>query len=289
MRTAPWTPLAITIAVAIAIGTLAPRLNAQTADDAKATNPPSIEEIITRANQASYYRGADGRAQVKMTITDAQGRERQRRFTILRRDTPAPADAKEQGDAYTGEQQFYLYFTRPSDVNRMGFLVHKHLDRDDDRWLYLPALDLVKRIAASDKRTSFVGSDFTYEDVSGRRTTDDTHTLREVTEHYYVVDNVPVDPKSVEFAKYTVWIHKETFLPVKSEYVDAAGKVIRTYAALAVETIGGHATVTKSSMKDERTGSTTVLEYSDVEYDIGLPEEVFTERSLRTPPRKWLK
>ncbi len=249
----------------------------------------TADEIVARANQASYYRGADGRAVVKMTISDSQGRERQRRFTILRRDTPPPegSDTKES-DAFTGEQKFYLYFTRPSDVNRMGFLVHKHLDRDDDRWLFLPALDLVKRIAATDKRTSFVGSDFYYEDVSGRRTTDDTHTLKETTQSYFVIENIPLNPKEVEFSKYVVWIHRETFLPVKTEYSDAEGRVLRTYQALGVETIGGYPTVTKSSMKDERTGSTTVMEYSGVKYDLGIPEEIFTERSLREPPRQWL-
>lgn len=250
------------------------------------TKSPSVEEIVARTNQASYYSGKDGRAKVTMTITDSQGRERNRRFTILRRDEPGPEGS---GDEFTGEQQFYIYFERPADVNRMGFLVHKHLDRDDDRWLFLPALDLVKRIAASDKRTSFVGSDFYYEDVSGRRTTDDRHELVETTDHYYVLKNTPLDPESVEFEHYKMWIHKGTYLPVKIEYYDDKGQKYREYAAEAVEEIGGHHTVTKSSMNDLRTKSRTVLEYADVTYDVGIPEDVFTERSLRKPPRKWLK
>lgn len=119
----------------------------------------SVESIVEKANHVAYYQGRDGRAQVAMQITDSQGRKRRRKFTILRRDVdPAETSA--------GDQQFYVYFHRPADVNKMAFMVWKHLDRDDDRWLYLPALDLVKRIAASDERTSFVGSDFFYEDVS---------------------------------------------------------------------------------------------------------------------------
>ncbi len=85
-----------------------------------------------------------------MTITDAQGKERRREFVILRKD-------KEDG----GNQFFYVYFFKPSDVRKMVFMVHKYVDRDDDRWLYLPALDLVKRIAAADVRTRFVGLTFT--------------------------------------------------------------------------------------------------------------------------------
>ena len=116
---------------------------------APATETLSVDEIVNRANLAAYYAGNDGRAEVMMTITDAQGRARKREFVILRHDV---VDG--------GQQQFYVYFKKPSDVRKMVFMVHKYIDKDDDRWLYLPALDLVKRIAASDRRTSFVGSHF---------------------------------------------------------------------------------------------------------------------------------
>jgi hypothetical protein len=131
---------------------------------------PSVQEIVDRSNLASYYQGKDGRATVNMTITDAQSRTRERRFTILRRD-----------DKDGGKQKFYVHFSRPSDVRNMVFMVWKNIGANDDRWLYLPALDLVKRIAASDKRTSFVGSHFFYEDVSGRNPEDDTHELTDTT------------------------------------------------------------------------------------------------------------
>ena len=121
-----------------------------------ASETPTVYDIVDRANKVAYYSGDDGRSKVQMTITDTQGRTRQREFVILRYDV-------EDG----GRQNFYVYFKKPSDVREMAFMVHKYIDRDDDRWLYLPALDLVKRIAASDKRTSFVGSHFFYEDVKG--------------------------------------------------------------------------------------------------------------------------
>jgi len=246
----------------------------------------SVQQIADKTNYTAYYQGKDGRAQVAMTIKDAQGRTRSRQFTILRRDDqPEGADDK----AFTGEQRFYVYFHRPADVNKMVFMVHKHLDRDDDRWLYLPALDLVKRIAASDKRTSFVGSHFLYEDVSGRVTTLDTHELAEVTDTYYVLKNTPKDKGLVEFAWYKMWIHKKTFIPVKIEYYDARGEAYRTYTALKVETIDGFPTVTKARMSDTKIGGETVMEYSDVEYGVDLPADVFTERYLRQPPRKHLK
>ena len=246
----------------------------------RAEAPIPVETIVKKAVQAAYYAGADGRAQVSMTIRDSQGRRRMRRFTVLRRNV-------QKGTA--GDQQYYVYFHRPADVNKTVFMVWKKVSGDDDRWLYLPALDLVKRIAASDERTSFVGSDFFYEDVSGRGIDEDTHALVETTKNYYVVENRPKDPKGVEFAYYTAWIHRKTFLPVKIAYFNRAGKQYRRYEVLKVKTIQGHPTVVQARMRDLERGSETVIRYTGVEYDIGLPETLFTERYLRNPPRRYLR
>lgn len=235
----------------------------------------SVDEIIDQANKTAYYSGDDGKSKVKMTITDAQGRAREREFNILRHDV---SDG--------GEQHFYVYFQKPSDVRKMAFLVHKNIDRDDDRWLYLPALDLVKRIAASDKRTSFVGSHFFYEDVSGRGVAEDSHEIIEVTGTHFVIKNIPKDPGSVEFASYTVWIDKNTYMPMKAEYVDKSGNKSREVEALEVMDIQGFPTVTKSRVRDIADGGETVSEFTDIEYNIGLDEKIFTERYLRRPPRE---
>jgi outer membrane lipoprotein-sorting protein len=240
-----------------------------------ATAIPSADEIVTKANLASYYAGNDGKASVTMTITDNQGRTRNRKFVILRRD---------QSDG--GGQSFYVYFKKPSDVRKMVFLVHKHIDKDDDRWLYLPALDLVKRIAASDKRTSFVGSNFFYEDVSGRSPEDDSHELVETTEKAYLLKHTPKDPASVEFSSYTTWIDKATFMPTKAEYLDKQGKKYRVVEALEIKEINGHPTVIKSRVQDLASGSKTVSVFENVSYDLGLKEKIFTERYLRRAPRE---
>lgn len=235
-------------------------------------------EIVDRANIASYYAGDDGRSQVRMIITDAQNRQQRRQFTVLRRDV-------EEG----GDQDFLVVFSRPSDVRGTVFLVKKHARGDDDRWLYLPGLDLVKRISAGDKRTSFVGSHYYYEDVSGRRPTDDTHELVETTDEYYVVRHEPVDPDNVEFASYVTWIDRETFLPMKIEYTNPAGDVYRRVEVFEVEEIDGHPTVVTSRVSDLQTGGTTDMQFRRIAYDIGIPAEVFSERSLRNPPREWLE
>lgn len=241
----------------------------------------AVQEIVDQTNHVAYYQGKNGRAQVLMTITDNQGRKRYRQFTILRWDA-------ERDEAF-GDQKYYVYFTRPPDVNKMVFMVWKKANGEDDRWLYLPALDLLKRISSQEKRTSFVGSDFYYEDVSGRSIDADTHELAETTENYYVLKNTPKDPAVVEFAYYKMWIHRASFIPVKIEYYDDRGNIYRVYQALKVETIQGYPTVTQSIMKDSRLGGETLLQYRDVHYDIGLPETIFTERYMRQPPMQYIK
>jgi len=248
---------------------------------------PSVADIVARANHVAYYQGRDGRAKIRMTISDAQGRTRSREFVILRKDAEGAGEQAKDGEQ--GAQKFYVYFRRPPDVNKMAYLVWKHIGADDDRWFYLPALDLVKRVAASDERTSFVGSDFFYEDVSGRGVEEDEHELVETTETYYKIRNTPKNPKAVEFDHYVAWIHRKTFIPVQIEYFDAQGAKYRVYQALKVETIQGRPTVTRAKMSDLRTKGFTINEYLEVKYDLGLPDSIFTERYLRRPPRKYLR
>jgi len=234
----------------------------------------SADEIIQRANLASYYAGQDGKADVKMTITAKSGIERVREFTLLRLSET------------NGDQKFYTYFKAPADVYKMAYLVWKNVGGNDDRWLWLPALNLKKRIAPGDKRTSFVGSDFLYEDVSGRSPLEDVHTLSEETADNYIIDNVPKDPSAVEFAHYRVQIDKQTFLPMLAEYYNQAGQMYRRVAALKVEQIQGFPTVVAAEASDLISGSVTRNEFSNISYNIGLNAQIFTERFLRRPPRE---
>lgn len=237
---------------------------------------PDVNTIVSKANLVAYYQGKDGKAEVKMTITDKKGQKRFREFIILRKDT------RDGGD-----QKYYVYFLRPPDVRKMVFMVHKHvnLKKDDDRWLYLPALGLVKRIAASDKRTSFVGSDFLYEDVSGRSLEEDTHQLIDANDKLFVVKNVPKKPDTVEFSYYNVSIDRKTFMPMKMEYYDKKNKLYRIIESKKVKKIQKFPTVVKSIVLDLKTGSKTLMEFSSVKYDIKL-KDIFTERYLHRPPRE---
>lgn len=246
----------------------------------------SAEQIMEKAHHAVLYQGDMKRAHVRMTITDANGNERKRQFYSLRLDDPSP---EQQADRGVGGQRFYIYFRRPGDIKRTAFLVHKHPDRDDDRWLYLPDLDLVKRIAAGDKRTSFVGSTFFYEDISGRSLNEDRHELVSEDDTYFVLKSTPNRPDDVEFAHYKTWIHKASFIPVQIEYFDDRGEKYRLCENKKVEVVEGKPTIVSGVMHDLRRGEHTVVESSRVTYALDLPQEIFTERYLRNPPNSYFR
>ena len=123
-------------------------------------------QIIEKSLLAFHYQGDDMQAKVTMKLIAQDGGTRTRVLTMLRRD-----------ESEGGNQKYFMYFHEPGDVRGMAFMTWKYPEREDDRWVFVPAVDLVRRIAADDKYSSFVGSDFSYEDVSGRDVGEDDHTL----------------------------------------------------------------------------------------------------------------
>lgn len=253
---------------------------------AQNTTSLKVDTIVKKANHMSLYQGDDLKGNVNMLITDKQGRVSKREFKILRKDS-----SKNDSD-----QKYFTYFQTPADLRKMIFMVHKHSseNREDARWLYMPSLDLVKRIAASDKRTSFAGSDFLYEDISGRNIIEDAHQLIEMNDKYYVIKNTPLKPKSVEFSYYIAYVDKKTFIPMKINYFKSNHRLYRSIEVNNVEIIKTtragkevlYPTVVKSTAKDFGRGTSTVMMFTNVHYNIGLKDAIFTERFLRRPPRE---
>ncbi len=240
----------------------------------------TAEQVVEKAYCTSFYQGDDTLGEMTMEIVDGQGRKQEREVIMLRRD--------EAGDK-CADQQFYAYFKRPADVAKMRFMVWKETGKDDSRWLYLPALDLVKRISSADKRTSFAGSHFFYEDVSGRSLTADNHKLLSTTDNFYVIESTPKNEKEVEFKSYKTYVHKKTFVATKSEFYDRSGKNYRTFEAKKVETIDGFPTVTHVLVSDSKIGGHTEAKMRKVKYNVGIPKKIFTERYLRQIPTEYVK
>ncbi len=239
------------------------------------------EEVMKNSQAAFLYPGKDFKARVLMRLISKQGSERTRELTMLRKNYGEPG----------GDQKYFMYFFQPADVKDMAFMVYKYPGRDDDRWLFVPALNMVKRIAAQDRRSSFVGSDFTYEDVSGRDIVDDTHEI--VREEKlgeadcFVVKSTP-KAEDTDYGHKLSWIDKKTFLPLKEEYFDRRGSLYRVFTAEEIKDVKGFPTVTKRTMKNLQSGHSTETAFTKVDYNMGIEDSLFTERYLKQPPRKWI-
>lgn len=245
-------------------------------------------DILGKSQQAFYSPGTDMKANVRMELITADGKTRTRVLTMLRKNDP-----KSQN------QKYFLYFHEPGDVRRTAFLVWKYPEKDDDRWIFIPAVNMVRRVTARDSRSSFVGSDFTYEDISGRDLSADTHTLlREEklgSAECFVVQSVP--KTTAEYTKKLSWIDKRTFLPFKEEYYDTQNELARRFTADKVEAVtagtGGdrnsYPSITQRTMTNVKSGHRTVVRFTSIAYHVGLDEGVFTERALQTPPQQWIK
>ena len=263
-------PVVFLIALVALVG-LAERLPAQGA--------PGADAIVARVQEAFYYPGADLKARVVMTLVSATGQTRLREMTMLRRNDKG------------GDQQYFIYFHQPADVRGMTFLVLKYPRRDDDRWLFVPAINLVRRLAARDSAQSFVGSAFTYEHVSGRDPESDSHTLRGEEQRRgkdcYVVDSQARAP--AEYTRKVAWIDKATWLPVEEEYYDVRGELFKVFTADEMRDVSGHPTLVKRTMKNVKSGHRTEAVFTDVAYDLGIEPDIFSERFLREPPRRWIQ
>jgi hypothetical protein len=250
--------------------------------------PLSAEAIIERSQRAFYYAADDMKAGIKMELVDKDGGIRTRVMTMLRLD-----------ESEGGNQKYFIYFHEPGDVRQMVFMVWKYPEKEDDRWLFIPAVDLIKRIAADDKRSSFVGSDFTYEDVSGRDVSADNHTLlreEKIEERAcYVIQSIPRG--AADYMKRVSWVDKGTFLPIREEYFDAQEQLFRVFTANRIENIStGEGekkkvwpTVTKRAMNNVKTGHRTEVTLSTVTYNLGLKDDDFSERRMRSAPREWTR
>lgn len=245
-----------------------------------AAEAPDATTLMKDAHLNLYYAREDGKARVEMNLTDKRGKTRTRTFLMYRLD-------EEDG----GAQKYFTYFLEPSDVRRTSFMVWKNPDDQDDRWIYIPSVDLVRRISAKDKGSSFVGSDFSYEDVSGRHWSDDTHTLlreEELEGHRaYVIESVPKEEDA--FSRKLTWVDAERRLPLREEYYDDKDRLERVFEAVEIVEIDGVQTVTHRRMTNVRKEHVTDVIFGDVAYDVGVEASLFTERYLKAPPRGLLE
>lgn len=219
--------------------------------------------------------GKDLATRFTMTLSRAGVTPRQRLAYGFRTDTP------------DGGTQSLLRFADPADIRDTGLLVHSEPDGEADQWLYLPALDQVRRIASQRRGGRFVGSDIYYEDLEDRRPERDTHQLlgQEIVngQHTQRLQSTPVDPGNSVYSRRVAWIHEATLLPLRVDFYQSGAQPAKRLTVHKVEQIQGYWTITDSTMTDLESGHQTRITVDNVRYDQGLPASLFTTQTLADP------
>ncbi len=177
-------------------------------------------------------------------------------------------------------------FDSPLDVKGTAFLNYTHKVGDDDQWLYLPALKRVKRISSRNKSGSFMGSEFSYEDISGQEVEKYTYKwLRDepcASLECHVVERYPVDRKNSGYRRQVAWIDKEEFRTWKVEYFDRKNSHLKTLSISGFEKHNGRFwRAAELHMVNHQTGKSTVLQFAKFRFGTGLSAADFSKNSLK--------
>lgn len=245
----------------------------------------SAEDVARRVQDRDT--GRDSRSSMRMKLYDRQGRMRERVMTMaaLRgRGTPGSGPAAAAGD------RLLIRFTYPNDIRGTGFLVWEHPDADDERFLYLPSLGRVRRIAGSETQESFVGSDFTYEDIGGREFDEYTYALVEENVSWTPPSGGPARPAwrlesrrkdaSAQFPRVVSVILKESFMVVQADIYNRRNEKQKTYTVRRLEQVKGIWTAMDAEMVNGSEKSRTELLVEKADYNVGLKESDFSRREL---------
>ncbi len=177
-------------------------------------------------------------------------------------------------------------FTKPLDVNGTAFLTFTHKTKDDDQWLYLPSLKRVKRISSSNKSGSFMGSEFSYEDIAQQEV--EKYTYKWLKDEAFdgmdcfVIERYPVDKKNSGYSKQIVWIDKQEYRSLQIEYFDRKGFHLKTLAMKKYEQYRDKFwRSAEMFMVNHQNGKSTDLYRSDFKFQVGLKETEFNKNSLK--------
>lgn len=179
-----------------------------------------------------------------------------------------------------------MVFRSPASVKDTRYLQIENEDRDDDKWIYLPALKRVRRIASSEGDKSFMGSDASYDDMETRDVERDHHELlreeRFASWDCYVVKAWAKDPADSQYSHRITWFDKASFVPVKVEMYDKHEELLKVLSVEKLEQVQGYWTPMQTLMKNVQTGHSTRLSFKKLVYDEPLPEALFTTAFLET-------
>ncbi|MBI3561720.1 MAG: outer membrane lipoprotein-sorting protein [Gammaproteobacteria bacterium] len=214
-----------------------------------------------------------------MVLINDTGQQRERKNTTLLKLQPNGIDSK-----------LLVRFSTPTDIKGTGFLQVEHSDGDDDLWIYLPALKKSRRLVANNKKDSFVGSDFSYGDISLPKVDQYQHRLlrtESIDDHpCYVIESVPINEAvktNSGYSKKLTWVRTDIFLESKVEYYDLSGRLLKTqrvtrYQLVEPDTARWYAL--HREMINHQTGHQTIINFDKIEAGVAMPDDVFTTRYI---------
>lgn len=217
--------------------------------------------------------GKDSTALTTMTLIEAGRSPRVRRLVSYRLKRKA------------GEVAVLSRFTEPADISGTGLLTLDHPNTDSDQWIYLPALDRVRRISGSRKGGRFVNSEYYYEDLRDRKPNKDQHRiLRRETLNGVVCDvleSIPLDADSSVYVKRVSWIDPSTLLPLQVDFFEKnLQEPSKRMQVKKTAKIQGYWTVLDNTVTDLASANQTRLIIDKVIYDRRLPAQLFTTQAL---------
>ncbi len=187
----------------------------------------------------------------------------------------------------------FLRFLSPADIADTTTLLIEHPDANDDMWIYLPALKKVRRLAAANKRDSYVGTDFSYGDMIGHRVGDWRHTrLRDENvegQACHVIESRPENTNVQSESGYSRrvnWVRKDNFVLVRSETYDESGQLLKVYRAediQLVDPVAGRWQPMFMEIRNVQSGHQTRLEIRNYRINPSLADEAFTTRAMEKP------
>jgi len=227
--------------------------------------------------------GESSVSKMTMILIDRNGNQRVRQMEGYRKD-------------YGEDTKTISFFLTPADVRNVAFLSYEWDDenKEDDNWLYLPAIGKPKRISSGNKKDSFMGSDFSYADMNGVELSEwDFKFLKESDmvdgRDCWVIEAVPKDAKMEKvvdetgYLKTISWVRKDNFMSVQGKMYVKKGKKIKFFTASDIEQIQGIWTAKKLTMvttKGNRKEHSTVLLFDDMVYNKGVEDNMFTVQRM---------
>lgn len=249
------------ITIAVLVFSLAHTENAK----AQVTGQKIMENVY------NIPKGNDTQGELTMTLTNSKGENRVRKLKQY---------IKDDGNT----EKKIMFFVSPADVKGTSFMNWSYTSgKDDDQWIFLPALKRTKRISSDSKGDYFMGSDFTYDDLGDRHPDEDSHKLlkEENVEGVacYVVESKPKE-NGYMYSKTITWVSKENFIGVKREFYDPSGKLLKILEIGRFEKISGFWTILETEMRNVKKNHSTSMVFSNVKINAGIDDARFTERSM---------